>query len=58
MELVLFDSIGIFKMPIKATTKGNTIVVEAVIEPVIESKNTGRHAIKKRQFLDCFLCKM
>lgn len=30
-----------FKISIKAKTKGNTIVVDAVIEPVIESKNTG-----------------
>jgi hypothetical protein len=33
-------------MFINANTKGNTMVVEAVMEPVIESKNTGRHAIK------------
>jgi uncharacterized surface protein with fasciclin (FAS1) repeats len=37
---------SIFKIFIKATTKGNTIVVEAVIEPSIESKNTEIHAIK------------
>jgi hypothetical protein len=36
-----------FKIFINATTKGNTIVVEAVIDPVIESKNTRRHAMKK-----------
>ena len=54
MELVLFDSIGIFKIPINATTKGNTIVVEAVIEPVIESKNTGRHAIKNMAIFGLF----
>jgi hypothetical protein len=35
-----------FKILINAKTKGNTIVVEAVIEPGIESKNTGIHAIK------------
>jgi hypothetical protein len=36
-----------FRIFINATTKGNTMVAEAVMEPVIESINTGSEAIKK-----------
>jgi hypothetical protein len=35
-----------FRIFINATTKGNTMVAEAVIEPVIESIKTGRDAMK------------
>jgi hypothetical protein len=45
-SFVLVVPIGIFRIFINATTKENTMVVEAVIEPVIESIKTGREAMK------------
>jgi hypothetical protein len=36
---------GKFKILINAITKGNTIVVDTVIDPTIVSKNTGRVGI-------------
>ena len=35
-----------FKEPRNAVSRGITIIAEAVIEPVIVRKNTGRHATK------------
>jgi len=45
--LVLVAPIGMFRIFINATTKGNTMVAEAIIEPVIEIINTGSEATKK-----------
>lgn len=52
--LLLSFPIFMFKELRNAVSRGITIIAEAVIEPVIVRKNTGRHATKILQLLDYF----
>ena len=48
------DWTGIFKIFINATRNGNTMVVDAVIDPVMVSRKTGRHATKNVAIIGLF----